>query len=79
MMQLAYYLYRLKQYGILAKGELLIPKEKKKFTVELTDGLVEKLKNAIAEIDRIINKEQLPSPEKVSFCSNCAYREFCWV
>jgi len=79
MMQLAYYLYRLRQYGISAKGELLIPKEKRKFTMELTDELMEKVKNAIAEIRQVINKEQPPSPEKVSFCSNCAYREFCWV
>jgi len=79
IMQLAYYLYRLREYGVYAKGNLLIPKEKKKFTVELTDELIEKLKNAFFEIDQIINKEKPPFPEKISFCSNCAYREFCWV
>jgi len=78
-MQLAYYLYQLKKHGISARGELLIPKEKKKVSVELTDEIVEKLKTAIAEIREIISKENPPLPKKIPFCRNCAYREFCWV
>lgn len=78
-MQLLFYLYQLKKEGIDAQGELLIPKEKKKISVELTDELIEKLKTAIAEIGEIISKEEPPLPKKIPFCRNCAYREFCWV
>jgi CRISPR-associated exonuclease Cas4 len=78
-MQLAYYLYQLKKHSISARGELLIPKEKKKISVELTDELIEALKTAIAEIREIISKEEPPLPKKIPFCRNCAYREFCWV
>jgi len=35
-MQLAFYLYNLKKRGVDAKGELLIPKERKRIPVELT-------------------------------------------
>jgi len=79
IMQLLFYLYQLKKKGIDAQGELLIPKEKKKVSVELTDEIVEKLKTAIAEIREIISKENPPLPKKIPFCRNCAYREFCWV
>ncbi|MGB9823408.1 CRISPR-associated protein Cas4, partial [Thermodesulfovibrio sp.] len=38
-MQLAFYLWRLKQLGIEATGQLLFPKEKKKIIVTLTKEL----------------------------------------
>ena len=78
-MQLLFYLYQLKNEGIDAQGELLIPKEKKKISVELTDELIEKLKTAVAEIREIISKEEPPLPKKIPFCRNCAYQEFCWI
>ncbi len=78
-MQLAFYLYRLKEMGIDAKGELLVPREKKKVYVEL-DGEIEKeLQRAFSDIENIISKETPPKPEKNKFCGKCAYREFCWA
>ena len=76
-MQLAFYLYRLKEMGIGAKGELLIPKEKKRIPVELDDTTEKELKRATTEIGDIISREVPPKPEKNKFCRNCAYREFC--
>ncbi|WP_456324074.1 CRISPR-associated protein Cas4 [Desulfonauticus submarinus] len=78
-MQLAYYLYCLKQYGITASGELLIPKEKKRIKVELTEVLENELKQAISTIKEIVNQEKPPPPQKTKYCTHCAYREFCWV
>ncbi|MDP3013160.1 MAG: Dna2/Cas4 domain-containing protein [Candidatus Subteraquimicrobiales bacterium] len=49
-MQLAFYLYRLKQAGIEAKGELLIPKEKKKIPVTLNSNTEKELEEAMEEI-----------------------------
>jgi len=77
-MQLAFYLRELKKQGIFAKGELLIPKEKKRFKVELTDEIEKELEKAISEIKKIISIEKPPHPEKNQFCRNCAYYEFCW-
>ncbi len=42
-MQLLFYLYKLKEREIEAKGELLIPKERKKISVELDKAAEEKI------------------------------------
>ncbi|MCD6318014.1 CRISPR-associated protein Cas4 [Candidatus Aerophobetes bacterium] len=78
-MQLSFYLYRLKQRGINVKGELLIPKEKKKISVELTPDIEDELKQTFHHIKEIINQDNPPEPVKNKYCSNCAYKEFCWV
>lgn len=78
-MQLAFYLYRLKQVGVEAIGELLIPKEKKKMAVFLDEKTEKELKKAIGEIGAIIASEAPPAPVKIKFCPKCAYREFCWA
>lgn len=78
-MQLTYYLWRLKQDGIEAKGELLVPKERKKISVELTEKAERELQEAFREIYQIVSQESPPLPVKIPFCRNCAYREFCWV
>lgn len=77
-MQLAYYIWRLKESGVEAKGELLIPKERKRIPVELTEEIEEGLMNAMADIQQIIAREKPPSPVRIAFCRNCAYAEFCW-
>lgn len=78
-MQLAFYLYRLRRRGIEAKGELLIPKEKKRIPVELTEEIELELKRASSEIERAMEQPRPPEPIKIKYCRNCAYREFCWV
>lgn len=77
-MQLCYYLYVLRGYGIEAEGELLFPKEKKKEKVALTDDIVLELERAIEEIKSIAAQETPPPAVKIKYCTNCAYREFCW-
>lgn len=77
-MQLAFYLRELKQRGIVAKGELLFPKEKKKEQVELTAELEQELDKAALEIERIAQQETPPFLQKRPLCKNCAYKEFCW-
>lgn len=79
IMQLAYYLYCLKKYDISAKGELLIPKERRRIPVELTPNLEDELKQAFYQIKEIISQDSPPEPMKNRYCTNCAYREFCWV
>lgn len=78
-MQLAFYLYRLKEKGIIAKGELMFPKEKKRVEVILTPDIEEELKQTGVEIERIRDSEIPPPAEKIPFCKNCGYQEFCWA
>jgi len=77
-MQLTYYLWRLEQMSIEAKGELLIPKERKRIPVELTEELQHELEGAMEDIQVIIALETPPPPVHSRFCRNCAYAEFCW-
>jgi|Deesub1362B_J571_1020462.scaffolds.fasta_scaffold00214_8 CRISPR-associated exonuclease Cas4 len=78
-MQLAFYLSRIKEMGVKARGELLFPKEKKRIEVSLSPELEEELKNAEVKIQKIINSEHPPEPKKNRFCSKCGYNEFCWA
>ncbi len=78
MMQLLFYLYKLKKIGVEAKGELLFPKEKKRERVELTPEMEQEIETAIRNIRRILNASVPPPAVKCRFCSKCAYFEFCW-
>lgn len=76
--QLAYYLYRLKEVGVIANGVLLFPKEKKRISVELTSDLETELLKIINEIEITIKSDLPPPSRRIKYCTNCAYREFCW-
>lgn len=78
-MQIAFYLYQLKRKGINLKGELLIPKEKKRISLELNEDLERELKDSFAKIREIISNDKPPQPEKIHWCKYCAYNEFCWT
>ena len=78
-MQLAFYLLRLREYGISAKGELLFPTEKKRIPVELDDEMRKKLEDVIQAIQNIIEYEKPPEPVRIKLCRNCAYFELCCV
>ena len=77
-MQLLFYLYKLKEKGLDLKGEILIPKEKKKIPVELTEESERELEETFKNINKIIEKEKPPELKKIKFCKRCAYNEFCW-
>jgi CRISPR-associated exonuclease Cas4 len=76
-LQLAFYLYRLKQKGIDGKGLLLFPKERKRETVELTNELEKELEEMFAKIYSLIFRENAPPFKRISHCKNCGYKEFC--
>ncbi|MHC6178830.1 CRISPR-associated protein Cas4 [Clostridium sp. JNZ X4-2] len=76
--QLMYYLNQLKEAGIEAKGVLLYPEEKKRTEVKLTDESRECLQKMCLDIERICELKRPPSAEKIRFCRNCAYREYCY-
>lgn len=77
--QLLFYLDTLKKMDIHAKGELLFPEEKGREIVEWTSESKAELDKAVEDIKRISSLPIPPAPKKVSFCKNCAYREYCWA
>ena len=77
-MQIAFYLYFMKQKGVEMEGELLIPEERKKEKVVLTPEIKKKLEKAVKEIKKILKLEKPPKANKIQYCRACAYRELCW-
>ncbi len=77
-MQLAYYLKKLKENGVEARGELRFPLEKQREDVILDGDTEAVLAGAVTEIQRIVQEEKPPLPQPIGFCKNCAYAEFCW-
>jgi len=77
--QLLFYLLQLKEMGIEAWGELMIPEEKKKIDVILDEKSTAEIMDAIEEITKIAESELPPEPVKIKYCRKCAYSEFCWA
>jgi len=77
-MQVAFYLYYMKQKGLEIEGELLFPEERKREKVILTPEIEKEIENAIKNIQKILKMEKPPKPEKISYCKTCAYKEMCW-
>lgn len=77
--QLLFYLLQLKQMGIDARGELLIPEEKKKIDVLLDEKNEVEILAAIGEVEQIAAAARPPEPSKNKYCRKCAYSEFCWA
>jgi CRISPR-associated exonuclease Cas4 len=77
-LQLAYYLHRLEEAGIKARGEVLIPKERRKVQVVLDGPTRERLSEATEEVTELLRTLYPPKAKWIKFCPNCAYAEFCW-
>ncbi len=75
--QLQYYLWLLKRQGIVAKGVIRVPKERKKISVSYSDEIENELIQAIESIIRIIDLTAPPEYSPKPYCRKCAYKEFC--
>lgn len=78
-MQLLFYLYNLKQQGIIARGELRFPEQKRIEPVELTADNEKELVTALDAIRSIIQQSIPPTTERNKYCAKCAYQELCWA
>lgn len=77
-LQLGYYLWVLRQEGVEADGEILVPKEKKRVEVLLDPELSQQVEAAVAAIQTLCAEPRPPQAEWLHFCPSCAYAEFCW-
>ncbi len=77
-MQLTFYLRFLRDYGLEARGELRFPREKKRVEIRLNEKILKELEEAEKAIRQIISLPAPPPEKWVTYCRNCAYREFCW-
>ncbi|MGB9887679.1 MAG: CRISPR-associated protein Cas4 [Moorellales bacterium] len=78
-MQLAFYLYELRQMGIEAEGELLFPEERRRERVVLDEELSQKVEETKRRIAALVAADLPPPPQRHRFCGKCAYLELCWA
>ncbi|MEM0134940.1 MAG: CRISPR-associated protein Cas4 [Thermoplasmatales archaeon] len=78
LLQLKYYLLLFKERGVMAKGALRVPEEKKEILVNLTPDDVDNLEAVKKEINAIVSSDGPPRALKIGYCKSCAYSEFCW-
>lgn len=82
-MQVLYYLYKLKEKGIMRKGKIeVIEKNKsvrKIHEILLTEENEINLKNLIEKIELLVNQNEIPPVEKDKKCKKCAYYPYCYI
>ncbi|HHY39318.1 MAG TPA: CRISPR-associated protein Cas4 [Clostridia bacterium] len=78
-MQLAFYLYELREMGIEAEGELLFPEERRRERVILNEKLAQEVAEVKVRISALIALEKPPAPARIPYCAKCAYDELCWA
>lgn len=77
--QLLYYLKILKDLGIEAKGQIMIPKEKKKIDIELNSDTYQEIQEIINGLEELQKIDIPPKPIWISQCSKCGFSNFCWA
>lgn len=78
-LQLLYYLYVLKEYGVDLKGVLLFPLEKQREEIVLDAAGIEVVEKAIAGVRDVVGQPSPPPPVRTKWCRPCAYAEYCWA
>ena len=81
--QLLFYLYKLKQKGIVKKGRLEVFEkkrgERKRYEVILDDESEKELLRILEDIKKIITASKPPKPVLEKKCKKCAYYEYCFI
>ncbi|KRQ85888.1 PD-(D/E)XK nuclease superfamily protein [Caloramator mitchellensis] len=78
-MQLIYYLFYLKQIGVVKRGVINYVKEKRREIIELNKEFEEEIVKALKEIKNINLRETPPKLEKLPYCKKCSYFELCYA
>ena len=81
--QLLYYMWVLKQKGIIKKGRLEVfekkKQDKKKIEIVLDEENEKRLLEIIEDIKKILSQNIPPKPKFENKCKKCAYFEYCFL
>ena len=80
LVQLMYYLYYLKhEKGMVRKGVLEFPKQRRREEVELTPQWEAEVEEALRGVESVREMPTPPPvPEPMSICKKCSYQDLCW-
>jgi len=76
--QILYYLYFLKKLGIEKKGIINYPRIKKREEIILTPEGEKEVESALKRINEVLLMPKPPKLIRKSYCTKCAYFQFCW-
>ena len=76
--QVLYYLYFLKQRGVVATAEIDYPLLRRKERLELTPERETQMVEVLKGIQLVVTQKQAPPRIGKKFCKKCAYLELCW-
>lgn len=76
--QLKYYLYLLREKGIVMTGQINYPLQKKTVEVMLNDEDVPVIQANLQGIADLVGCSVPPEAVNIRACYNCAYRDFCF-
>lgn len=77
--QLQYYLWYLKEIGVIAEGMIDYPLLRRREPITLTKEVETELFETADEIRKIVGLPKPPEVEKLSVCRKCSYYEYCFV
>ena len=77
--QILYYIYYLKQKGILVKGVINYPLSKRIEGVELTSKSEKEIKEILKKMKKILDLKIPPIPKFRSYCKKCSYYHLCFT
>lgn len=77
-MQVLFYLWRLREMGIEAEGELRFPEERRRERVVLDAEAEARLRAVLERVEALMARPTPPPVRRIRYCRVCAYREFCW-
>ena len=77
--QVKYYLYYLKQRGVMITAKIDYPLLKKNVYVELTNEDEIKIEAMLQDIESITDSDTAPDKLQSSICKKCAYYDLCYI
>lgn len=78
--QVKYYLYVLEEHGIACAGGVIeYPKQRKTRHVSLTEEDRLQIAQWLREITKIVEQPSCPELKHKSYCSSCAFHDFCFI
>ena len=81
--QLIYYMWILKQKGIVKKGRIEVfekkKQDKKRIEIILDEENEKRLFEIIEDIKKILSQKTPPKPKFENKCKKCAYFEYCFL
>ena len=78
--QIKYYMYILKEKGLIIKeGVIDYPTLRKRTKIYLTPDDEKEIEEILEDIEKILSLDRPPKEKRKGYCSKCSYYELCFV